>query len=83
MEMPITGSIYGNKDDGAECVAIIKQVQVMKSKVFILLGSLLKFWLIPICEPIILLVPKPSLPTNLLIELAYGNIGRDTVVFPV
>ena len=37
------GIIYGNKDDGAECVAIIKQVQVMKSNVCILLGSLLKF----------------------------------------
>ena len=33
----------GVVDDEAECVAIIKQVQVMKSKVCILLGSLLKF----------------------------------------
>jgi hypothetical protein len=43
MEMPIKGSIYDNKDDEAECVAIIKQVQVMQSKVVILLSNLLKF----------------------------------------
>ena len=54
-----------------------------RSNVCILLGSLLKFWLIPICEPIILLVPKPSIPTNLLIKLEYSNIGIDIVVFPV
>ena len=83
IEIPIKGIIYGNGDDGAEFVAIIKRVRIMKSNVFILLGGLLGFWLVPICEPIIRLVPKPSVPTNLLIELEYGNIGIDTVVFPV
>ena len=65
IEIPIKGNVWEGKEEEGEWEDKIKQYQLINHIEEINFDDLLGFWLIPICIPNILFVPKPSIePDN-------------------